>query len=103
MLAAGKHVICEKPLVSSLRDVDLLVEVEKQSGKRILPIFQYRYGHGLQKLKFLQEWGLTGRAHTVNVETSWRRRADYYAIAWRGKWRRNSAAAASRTRSTRTT
>ena len=86
VLAAGKHVICEKPLVPSLRDVDLLVEVEKRSGKRILPIFQYRYGHGLQKLKFLQSRGLTGRAHTVNVETSWRRRDDYYAVAWRGKW-----------------
>ncbi len=87
VLAAGKHVICEKPLVPSLKDVDFLAGVEKQSGKRILPIFQYRYGHGLQKLKFLKERGLTGRAYTVNVETSWRRRDDYYAIAWRGKWK----------------
>ena len=43
VLAAGKHVICEKPLVPSLRDVDFLIDVEKRSGKRILPIFQYRY------------------------------------------------------------
>ena len=87
VLAAGKHVICEKPLVPSLRDVDSLTEIERKSGRRILPIFQYRYGHGFQKLKFLQDRGLTGRAHTVNIETSWRRRDDYYAIAWRGKWK----------------
>jgi len=86
VLAAGKHVICEKPLVSSLRDLDELADAEKASGKRVLPIFQYRYGHGLQKLKLLRDRGLTGKAHTVNIETSWRRRDDYYAIAWRGKW-----------------
>ena len=87
VLRAGKHVICEKPLVSSLAHVDELVEVERASGKRILPIFQYRYGHGLQKLKFLRDRGLTGKHYTTNIETSWRRRDDYYAVAWRGKWK----------------
>lgn len=86
VLAAGKHVICEKPIVPSLRDVDLLVGAEALSGRRILPIFQYRYGHGLQKLRLLQNRELTGKAYTVNIETSWRRRDDYYAVAWRGKW-----------------
>ncbi len=87
VLAAGKHVICEKPLVPSLQHVDRLIEIEKSSGKRVLPIFQYRYGHGLQKLKLLVDRGLAGKPHTVNIETSWRRRDDYYAIAWRGKWK----------------
>src|SRR5687767_8990400 len=87
VLAAGKHVICEKPLVASLKDVDTLVGIEQASGRRILPIFQYRYGHGLQKLKLLRDRGLTGKHYTCNIETSWRRRDDYYAIAWRGKWK----------------
>jgi predicted dehydrogenase len=87
VLAAGKHVICEKPLVASLKHVDTLIEIENSSGKRILPIFQYRYGHGLQKLKFLHDRGLAGDAYTTNIETSWRRRDDYYAVAWRGKWK----------------
>lgn len=88
VLAGGKHVICEKPLVPSIQHVDTLVEIEKAAGgKRILPIFQYRYGHGLQKLKLLVDRGIAGKAYTVNIETSWRRRDDYYAIAWRGKWK----------------
>jgi predicted dehydrogenase len=87
VLAAGKHVICEKPLVPSLKDVDELIEVERASGRRILPIFQYRYGHGLQKLKYLKDRGFAGEHYTTNIETSWRRRDDYYAIAWRGKWK----------------
>lgn len=85
-LAAGKHVICEKPIAGSLKQVDELITAEAVSGKRVMPIFQYRFGHGLQKLKYLREQGLTGRAYLTTAETAWRRRADYYAVAWRGKW-----------------
>lgn len=86
VLAAGKHAICEKPLVSSLAEVDELVAAEARSGRRVMPVYQYRYGHGLQKLKFLVEAGLAGQAYLTTVETSWRRRAEYYAVPWRGKW-----------------
>jgi predicted dehydrogenase len=85
-LAAGKHAICEKPLVGSLRDVDELARAEAASGRRIMPIFQYRFGHGLQKLRFLQAEGLTGTPYQATVETAWRRRPEYYAVPWRGKW-----------------
>jgi predicted dehydrogenase len=87
VLAAGKHGICEKPLVGSLKQVDELIRVEAESGKRVMPIFQYRFGHGLQKLKLLVDHGLAGRAFVTTVETAWRRRADYYAVPWRGKWK----------------
>jgi predicted dehydrogenase len=86
VLAAGKHAICEKPLVSSLREVDELARAEAASGRRIMPIFQYRFGHGLQKLKLLISRGLAGRAYLASVETAWRRRAEYYEVPWRGKW-----------------
>jgi predicted dehydrogenase len=86
VLAAGKHAICEKPLVSSLKEVDELIVAEAQSGRRVMPIFQYRFGHGLQKLKHLVEAGLAGQAYLTTVETAWRRRAEYYDVPWRGKW-----------------
>jgi predicted dehydrogenase len=86
VLAAGKHAICEKPLVSSLREVDELARAEAASGRRIMPIFQYRFGHGLQKLRLLISRGLAGRAYLTTVETAWRRRAPYYEVPWRGKW-----------------
>jgi predicted dehydrogenase len=87
VLAAGKYAICEKPLVGSLRAVDELIRIEAASGTRVMPIFQYRFGHGLQKLKFLVDEGLAGRAYVATIETAWRRRADYYAVPWRGKWK----------------
>jgi predicted dehydrogenase len=84
-LAAGKHVICEKPVAGSLKEVDALIRDEAASEGRVMPIFQYRFGHGLQKLKFLVEEGVAGRAFLTTVETAWRRRADYYAT-WHGRW-----------------
>jgi predicted dehydrogenase len=86
-LAAGAHVVCEKPLVGSLKELDELKKAQAQANRVIMPIFQYRFGHGLQKLKFLQAQGLTGPAYLSTVETAWRRRADYYAVPWRGKWK----------------
>jgi predicted dehydrogenase len=86
-LAAGKHVICEKPLVGSLAEVDQLIAAEARSGRRIMPIFQYRFGHGLQKLKMLVDGGLAGRAYLATVEVAWRRRAEYYAVPWRRTWK----------------
>ncbi len=85
-LAAGLHVICEKPLTGSLADFDAIAAAAKNAKGTLSPIFQYRFGNGLQKLKLLQAKGLCGTPYLTTVETSWRREADYYDIAWRGKW-----------------
>jgi predicted dehydrogenase len=85
-LAAGVHVVCEKPLVGSLADCDRLAVAEAASGRRIIPIFQYRFGNGLQRLKMLVDAGLAGPAFLTTIETAWQRGADYYAVPWRGKW-----------------
>jgi predicted dehydrogenase len=86
-LAANKHVIVEKPIAGSLQEADELIAAERASNKRVMPIFQYRFGRGLRKLKFLREQNIAGRAYLATSETSWRRRAAYYAVPWRGKWK----------------
>lgn len=86
-LAAGKHVVCEKPVAGSLKEVDALLAAEAKAGKRLMPVYQYRFGNGAQKLKFLIEQGVAGKAYLTTVETAWRRRPPYYAVPWRGKWR----------------
>lgn len=85
-LAAGKHVVCEKPLVGSLADVDAVIAAEKRSKGRLMPIFQYRYGDGIQKAKRIIDAGIAGKAYVATSETHWFRGADYYAVPWRGKW-----------------
>lgn len=86
VLAAGKHAICEKPVAGSLAGLDRLAEAEARSGRRVMPIFNYRFGAGVQKLRHLIAAGVAGRAYLGTVEVAWRRRADYYAIPWRGRW-----------------
>lgn len=85
-LNAGKHVICEKPLVRSLDEADRLLAVTAGSKKQVFPVFQYRYGHALAQLKALQTAGLTGRPYVASLETHWNRDAAYYSIPWRGTW-----------------
>ncbi|GAB4109970.1 MAG: Gfo/Idh/MocA family oxidoreductase [Roseiflexaceae bacterium] len=87
VIASGKHAICEKPIGGSVQDVDRLIAAAAQSGKQVMPIFQYRFGNGLQKLKHLIAAGIAGRAYTATIETHWRRRAGYYDLPWRGKWK----------------
>jgi predicted dehydrogenase len=87
-LEAGKHVVCEKPLVGSLAEVDVLADLERRSGRRLMPIFQYRFGAGLQKLVHLVGRGVAGRHYLTTIEIAWRRGLDYYGAApWRGRWR----------------
>src|SRR5262249_659623 len=53
---------------------------------RILPIFQYRFGNGVQKAKRIIDRGLAGRPYLATAETAWNRTPDYYGTPWRGRW-----------------
>ena len=72
-LKAGKHVICEKPLVGSLAQVDEVMAQEKISKGKLMPVFQYRFGDGIEQAKAIIDAGLAGKAYTG-------------AVPWRGKW-----------------
>ncbi len=85
-LAAGKHVVCEKPLVASLADLDDIAAAAVRSGRLVMPVFQYRFGEGLGQLLHLIDQGLAGKPLVATLETHWNRDADYYAVPWRGKW-----------------
>jgi len=79
-------VICEKPLVGSLHEVDQLAAAEATSRGRIMPVFQYRFGNGLQKARRIIELGLAGKPYLATIETAWLRGAAYYAVPWRGRF-----------------
>ena len=85
-LAAGVDVICEKPLVGSLADADAIAGAAARAKGRLFPIFQYRFGNGIAKLKHLQAKGFARYAYFSTIETLWNRGAQYYAVPWRGKW-----------------
>jgi predicted dehydrogenase len=85
-LLAGRNVVVEKPFASSLAEADALTELEQQSGKRVSPIFQYRFSNGIAQLLHLRAKGFAGKAYAATVETHWRRLPAYYANPWRGRW-----------------
>ncbi len=85
-LRAGKHVICEKPLATSLAQVAAMKEAAQTAKKQIFPVFQYRFGPAFDHLSALRAAGLTGAPITASLETHWNRGADYYAVPWRGTW-----------------
>ncbi|MCS6779844.1 MAG: Gfo/Idh/MocA family oxidoreductase [Geminicoccaceae bacterium] len=84
-LQAGKHVVCEKPLASSLAEIDAIAALARTTGRVVCPVYQYRFGNGLRKLWRLIEAGVPGRALVATVETHWDRGPAYYRVPWRGR------------------
>ena len=85
-LRAGKHVICEKPLATSMDQVDDIRTAAAAAGRQVFPVFQYRYGPAFDRLSALRAQGLTGAPIAAALETHWNRGSDYYAVPWRGTW-----------------
>jgi predicted dehydrogenase len=65
--------------------VDRVARAAEIARRSVIPVYQYRYGHGLQRLRRLIAAGLAGKPLVASLETHWDRRADYYRIAWRGR------------------
>jgi predicted dehydrogenase len=84
-LHAGRHVLCEKPLVGSLREVERIQEMSAKAGRAVVPVYQYRFGNGLARLRHLIAAGVTGEPLVASIETHWNRGPDYYAVTWRGR------------------
>jgi predicted dehydrogenase len=84
-LQAGKHVLCEKPLVGSLADVERVKQWSEQAGRAVVPIYQYRFGNGLARLRHLIAKGITGKPLVASIEIHWNRQSAYYDVKWRGR------------------
>ncbi|MCR8723974.1 Gfo/Idh/MocA family protein [Frigidibacter sp. ROC022] len=87
VLKAGRHAVCEKPLVASLAEADALIALSAETGKQVFPVFQYRFGRAASQLRALSAAGLTGKPYVASLETHWNRDAAYYAVPWRGTWK----------------
>jgi D-xylose 1-dehydrogenase (NADP+, D-xylono-1,5-lactone-forming) len=63
--AAGKHVLCEKPLALSVEDVDRVAEAARQYGVVIAEAFMYRHHPQTLKVVELINEGAIGRLQLV--------------------------------------
>jgi UDP-N-acetyl-2-amino-2-deoxyglucuronate dehydrogenase len=86
LLHAGKHVIVEKPMASSLEECDAMNEAAKQSGKTLSVVAQNRFTTPMMKLKQVLDTKLMGPIVHVQVDSYWWRGHCYYDLWWRGTW-----------------
>lgn len=82
-LRVGADVICEKPLVLNPWNVDALMEIEKETGKRIFTILQLRLHPAIIALKEKVEKAPAQKKYDVKLRyiTS---RGHWYHISWKG-------------------
>lgn len=85
-LDAGKHVIVEKPMASSLAECDAMNEAAGRSGKILSVVAQNRFTTPMMKLKHVLEAKLIGPVVHAQIDSYWWRGHCYYDLWWRGTW-----------------
>jgi scyllo-inositol 2-dehydrogenase (NADP+) len=68
-LAAGKHVLCEKPFGLTVADADRMIELAESKGRLIAPFQQRRYEEDFCKVKEIVDSGILG--DVIHIRTSW--------------------------------
>ena len=87
-LDAGSHVLCDKPLATTLPDVDRLVAARARSGHFVMVGYQWSFSDAIQALKRDLLAGRYGRPLRCATLCAWPRHAAYYGRnTWAGRLR----------------
>jgi UDP-N-acetyl-2-amino-2-deoxyglucuronate dehydrogenase len=87
-LTAGADVICEKPTVLDPRDLDLLSDLERATGRRVYTVLQLRYHAGLRALHARLQAAPASQVHDVQLIYV-APRGPWYDISWKGDEQRS--------------
>jgi UDP-N-acetyl-2-amino-2-deoxyglucuronate dehydrogenase len=82
-LRSGADAICEKPLVLNPWNIDGLVEMEKETGKKIYNILQLRFHQAIIDLKKKIENGPKDKIYDIDL-TYITSRGNWYFTSWKG-------------------
>ncbi len=90
-LAAGCHVVVEKPVATTLPDARRMLAAAAAADRTISVILQYRFHRDAVLLKRALDAGALGDVVFANVTNYISRDADYFAVngGWRGTWALN--------------
>jgi UDP-N-acetyl-2-amino-2-deoxyglucuronate dehydrogenase len=87
-MAAGVHVLVEKPLAVSVSAGDAMIAAAEQHGKILAVSFQQRFRPIIEHAKQIIASGALGELVRVLMVEPWYRPAAYYRSAgWRGTWK----------------
>jgi len=82
-IAAGKHLVIEKPLEITTERVDQILAAAHSTGVVVAPIFQARFGQNAQHIKAAIDAGRLGRIALASAYVKWFREPAYYR-GWKG-------------------
>jgi UDP-N-acetyl-2-amino-2-deoxyglucuronate dehydrogenase len=85
-LKAGKDVILEKPMATSLEECDIITRAWRESKRTLSVIAQNRFRTPIMRLKKTLESGMIGELLHAQVDSFWWRGHCYYDLWWRGTW-----------------
>jgi predicted dehydrogenase len=83
--AAGKHILCEKPMCTSLEEADRIVEAVKRSGVIYMSAHNQLFTPAVREIKRLIDDGAVGRVRWIRSQDSFIANPS----AFRGRWRSN--------------
>jgi predicted dehydrogenase len=86
LLNAGKHVLCEKPMATSLAECDQMLATARANNRLLSIVAQNRYRTPMMKLKQIIGSGVIGKIVHAQVDSFWWRGGNYYNLWWRGTW-----------------
>jgi len=81
----GSHVLCEKPLVPTLSQLELLAAKSKSTGKMLGVAFQWCYSAVMLNIKERVLAGEFGKPLNLKSLVAWPRGWSYFSRSWAGK------------------
>ena len=86
-IAAGKHVVIEKPLEITTERIDTMMAAAKDRGVTLAAILNRRFHPGMDAFKKAADAGRFGKLTSASAYVKWYRDQAYYdSAAWRGSW-----------------
>lgn len=87
-LAAGAHVLVEKPMAVTASEADRMIAVAAEHGRVLAVSFQHRFSPMTERLHEWVHSGELGEIVRIEVTEPWLRTAAYFRVAtWRATWR----------------
>lgn len=88
-LRAGKHVVCEKPPDVTVEAVDRMISAQRETGKKLMVVFQSRFEPLYQAAREAVQAGRLGRIAGVHGAVDWYRAPSYFDSPgkWKGTWK----------------
>jgi predicted dehydrogenase len=86
-LDKGLHVVCEKPLATSIADAEKVIAAARRNERVLFPCHNYKHAPVIKAVRQVLDAGLLGRVRLVTLQTFRNTHAKGVAD-WRPDWRR---------------